>query len=79
MHHRDCDALSLRLHPREHIEPDDVAPAHDGMGDDRNPVRCENSAKDGVSTNRRVERLRRLLSLESRPDSRGNDTEDRIL
>jgi len=38
MHHRDCDSLSLRLHPREHLEPNDVAPAHHGMGDNRNPV-----------------------------------------
>ena len=32
MHHRDCDPLSLCLHAREHLEPDDVAPAHDEHG-----------------------------------------------
>jgi hypothetical protein len=38
MHHRDCHPLSLRLDAREHIEPDDVAPAHDSMGGKRYPV-----------------------------------------
>ena len=35
MHYRDCHTFRLRLDAREDIEPDDVAPAHDGVGNER--------------------------------------------
>ena len=61
VHHRDGHSLRRRVHVPEHIEPDDVARAHDEMSDERDRVSETWRVREKPDTDRNQHRKRMRL------------------